>query len=1024
MRCERCYKSMKKSRKVGPLPCVLRSPLTSIAQKLRDLRAWIGSPPPNDLYHDSNEKRLEETCEWIFHRNKFLEWQAPATTAKVLWIKGPAGFGKTILCAKLVQAIEETATAPMAYFFLSTNFEDRDNPFLAMRSWLISLVLKSPVAFDIVSKRRLSQHEQRAPQSTIVQLFREVTMAIPGCTFILDGLDECTGMVDTDTKSVTHFLKELRNAVLDTNTRLLILSRPAAVIQQGLSLFPGYSVYNIELDDVGPDLATFASDVVKRKLAKEDEEWKLSIAQKMKSRCEGQFQWIKLQESSLRKGLGRRSLERVIDETPPGLDALYDREWNRINSMGDTDRQRALSLLRWVAFAMGPLTVGEVAEAVLITEDSQELPVDDFPERIDEDYIESMILGLCGSLLEVKQPAIYRSLRDTTYSDSNDIAETNHNEDVRFGVPPRDKKVHLTHFSVKEYTSFRLSPMGGSLGNEKLRSFVESQEHMALAKCCVRYIILKSVWDESPEQQNKHYNARFLYYAATKWHHHYKLVARPDSDLNEEIWALFDKRKPIWPTWSRYLLGDPSSTITDGEWKAYGAIHVAASMNLTHVVARLLQDGNSDPNYRLQNGDTALHQACFHGCKEVAAQLLENGAELDAVNMSGDTALHLASMFDHGEMVAILIERGANVHAKAYLDQTPLHYASSTGHIHVARLLLDAGADPRSKSAHGYTPIVAATIGNHISMVQLLLDRGADQGADINTAADELSRALCEACEEGFLELIKLLVNRGADIKSRTTGGRKLTPLYSAILGGHLEAVSFLLDQGCSTEEVYVAQGKPLHYASVSEHSHIAKLLLQRGANIEARDNCGRQPIHLAAYAGRAGTVKLLVEKGADTKSRDYNGRTPISHASESGRMSVVQLLLTTYSDDLRVTDYYRRSPLHYACQGGRGDVVRLFIQSKDVKALLDRRDAWGSTPLSMAVRRGHEDVVIALMATKLVDLKSKDDLGRSLAWWASRQQQPSILLRRILPNEDSAFGRDEDSCAKEPETWGTYCDL
>ncbi|WZH39190.1 NACHT domain-containing protein [Fusarium acuminatum] len=472
----------------------------ALTRTLRDLSTWLGAPPPNDIYHDSSEKRLEKTCEWILHRDKFLQWQAPTTTAKVLWIKGSAGFGKTVLCAKLVQEVERTTVTPMAYFFLSTKFEGRENPFLAMRSWLTSLVLESQVAFDIVSKSRLSQHEQKAPQSTIIRLFGEITMAIPGYT-----------------KSVSHFLNELRKAITKTNTRLLILSRPAAVIQQGLSLFPGYSIYDIELDDVGPDLAAFASDVVKRKLTIKDEAWKLSIAQKIKDRCEGQFQWVKLQEGSLRRGLSKKRLEKVIDETPSGLDALYDREWNRINSMGSEDKQRALSLLRWAAFALYPLTVGQIAEAVLITEDCEELPVDERPECIDEDYIESMILELCGSLLEVRQPTI---------NNADDIAEPGQQKQVGSGILLRDQEVHLTHFSVKEYILLKFFSTRVLLPNETLRSFIESQEHMFIAKCCLRYISFMDAWDETMQHDGKGGSRGFLFYAVMKWEHHYKLCLK------------------------------------------------------------------------------------------------------------------------------------------------------------------------------------------------------------------------------------------------------------------------------------------------------------------------------------------------------------------------------------------------------------------------------------------------------------------------------------------------------------------
>lgn len=929
---------------------------------MRDLGTWLGGPPPNDIFHDSSDKRLEGTCEWILHRDIFLQWQVPTTTAKVLWIKVPAGFGKTVLCAKLVQEIERTTAAPMAYFFLSTKFEGRENPFLAMRSWLTSLVLKSQVAFDIVSKSRSSQHEQKATQSTIVRLFGEVTMAIPGCTFVLDGLDECTGMADTDTTSISHFLNELREAIAKTNTRLLILSRPAAVIQQGLSAFPGYSIYDIELDDVGPDLAAFASDIVERKLTMKDEAWKLSIAQKIKDRCKGQFQWVKLQGGSLRRGLSKKRLERVIDETPSGLDALYDREWAIIDSMGSEDKQRALSLLRWAAFAMYPLTVGQIAEAMLITEDCEELPVDERPENIDEDYIESMILEFCGSLLEVKQPDLRDANGDTgSFSNgADDYAEADQHKQLKSGALTQDQEVHLTHFSVKEYILLKLSPPGPLLPSETHRSFIESQEHMAIAKCCLRYISLEEVWHELKQLDDEDTSMQFLDYASMEWEHHYKLVRTPDSHLREAIWSLFDAGSKSGYFWRHFVKSQLGSLdILGGNVKAPSPLHMAASMSLTYVVARLLQEGDVDPNDPTEDGCTALHFACTYNNKETAKLLLDNGADPGAKSISGFTALHFASMLDHGELVTLLMERGADVDAGGNLDDTPPLHASSNQQNDMARLLLHEGADLHRASTDANFPTVSGQ-----------------------------------------------------------------TPLIAAVRGGNPEVMSLLFDEFGFTNETHEDQLTLLHYASMGEDPRVAKLLLERGANIEAKDGWGMRPIHYACFYGRARTVKLLVEGGGDTKAKDYGGRTPLSYAAGRGHESVVQLLLRECRHDPNPADHSGRDILHYACQEGRDEIVNFFIQAEEERPSLDQRDRWGSTPLSMAVRRGHTGVVKTLLATNLVDSTSKDDLGRTLLWWAIRQQQVEILNLLTGTNQRLPFGFKQDCCLEVPGDLDPYCDI
>ncbi|TIC90201.1 Vegetative incompatibility protein HET-E-1 [Colletotrichum higginsianum] len=365
-----------------------------IAETKRDLCAWLGSPSPNDLYDDSIQKRLDGTCEWILERDNVLGWLSPdisPDSASLLWINGPAGFGKTVLCAKLVEILSSKPQTPVAHFFLSSKFEGRDDPYAAVRSWVTTVSFSSPTALDVVHRKRLVQHEQVATRATIMKLFREVLQAVPFCTFVLDGLDECTWLGENrnDGDSVVRFLNELRQSITDTTARILVVSRNEPEIRQGLLQFPGFSEYAISPEDVRDDNVAYSRSIVNSKLPNKDEPTRLSISRKMADRSNGQFQWIKMQEGFLRKGRNKKQLEKDIDETPAGLDRLYDRTWERIERLRDAEKNRAFSLLRWAAFALRPLTVCEITEAVLINDDCDDLPLDELPDSVDEDYIET-----------------------------------------------------------------------------------------------------------------------------------------------------------------------------------------------------------------------------------------------------------------------------------------------------------------------------------------------------------------------------------------------------------------------------------------------------------------------------------------------------------------------------------------------------------------------------------------------------------------------------------------------------------
>jgi ankyrin repeat protein len=107
----------------------------------------------------------------------------------------------------------------------------------------------------------------------------------------------------------------------------------------------------------------------------------------------------------------------------------------------------------------------------------------------------------------------------------------------------------------------------------------------------------------------------------------------------------------------------------------------------------------------------------------------------------GFTALHLAAFFGNEADCAELLECGADVNAVARnpLRVQPLHSAAAGGHTAVARLLLEHGADPNARQEGGFVPLHAAAQAGNDELYGLLVASGADQDAttdDGRTVAD------------------------------------------------------------------------------------------------------------------------------------------------------------------------------------------------------------------------------------------------------------------------------------------------
>jgi ankyrin repeat protein len=138
---------------------------------------------------------------------------------------------------------------------------------------------------------------------------------------------------------------------------------------------------------------------------------------------------------------------------------------------------------------------------------------------------------------------------------------------------------------------------------------------------------------------------------------------------------------------------------------------------------------------------TIFEAAAVGRVERVHELLLLEAGFVDLWSPDGFTALHLAAFFGHVEIAAELLQRGADVNAVArnQLSVQPINSAAAGDHTDVVRVLLDHGADPNAREAAGFAPIHAAAHNGNDELYELLVVRGADQEAatdDGRTVAD------------------------------------------------------------------------------------------------------------------------------------------------------------------------------------------------------------------------------------------------------------------------------------------------
>ena len=196
------------------------------------------------------------------------------------------------------------------------------------------------------------------------------------------------------------------------------------------------------------------------------------------------------------------------------------------------------------------------------------------------------------------------------------------------------------------------------------------------------------------------------------------------------------------------------------------------------------------------------------------------------------------------------------------------------------------------------------------------------------------------------------------------------TAVHLAAEEGHKDVVKLLLDEGADPHgrkfEEADAQISPLHLAATQGHEDVVKLLIDSGHIVDHEDDDRMTPLHVAAENGHAGVIQLLIDGGAAPNIAESGGRTALSFAAEGGHEDVVKFFIDRGAD-VTIEERYLMMPLHWAAMNGHKGVVQLLLErgadpNKKAITLHGRR-----TPLDMANAKGHKDVVQLLCQAETV---------------------------------------------------------
>ncbi|RYP46525.1 hypothetical protein DL768_007272 [Monosporascus sp. mg162] len=755
------------------------------------LSAWINGIDTKNTYETALQYHHSGTCEWVIQLPEYHAWISGENPGpRLMWIHGPAGFGKTFLSAWIIRHLEQQKQAPLSYFFCVADNKLTRDPYAILQSWLT----------------QMAQQDEG-----IMLLFSAIGDAVQGCTFVVAGFDECT---DIDTGARYHhndprniFLCELLKNLRKTKSRVMVVSRDVPDIREYLGQDDSSESdtvkrleYGITAKDTTADVQSFSESMVNKKLSKKPEKLRQKIASQAAERSEGMFLWIKLLEQEISPGQNAKQLTKTVTEMPSGISDAYSRELEKIVRLSHAEKAKAVMILRWTLFAIRPLQVKQLAEALVVSdEDLDEYPEDDLPDTwydgfVDEDYVKEMILGRCGSLLQLRASS----------------SET----------PLADHTVHFVHFS----RNFGLADAVA--------------EDIRLSNICLRYLTLNTFKD-IPQNTEVY---PFLSYAAWAWYFHsFHEKPTPSEDIIHRTQKAFDPSISSWKVWTPLMEAELTDSDID-EW-----VNVSDTDSETDCE----RHGRSIS----QEVETPIYYASLLGLIDVVKWLEGQGLECGCAGGRFGFPLQAAVARNHVELVKYLLNRHVNVSQEGGQFGASIVAAAAMSTPEIVRILLSAGANVMAADESGWTALHHAAKRGNVEIVQLLLDRG----VNINAMTDTSLTATNLACLFGHRDVLSVLAQRGADLNSN--GNTAEPPLQVAIEKENESLVDVLLNNGVSANAVFPDGSTALNRAISS--LKLVKKLLEMGAMPDMADKEGWTPLQVAASYGDLGIVKALIDAGA-----------------------------------------------------------------------------------------------------------------------------------------------------------------
>ena len=299
--------------------------------------------------------------------------------------------------------------------------------------------------------------------------------------------------------------------------------------------------------------------------------------------------------------------------------------------------------------------------------------------------------------------------------------------------------------------------------------------------------------------------------------------------------------------------------------------HAAARLGRIDHLRGLIANDPAVVHARGGDGQLPLH---FASSVDIAALLLEHGANIDAIDVDHESTAAQWMMDGRHEVARYLVSRGCRTDilmAAALGDEALVrrHLSQDPGAI---RMVVSEKYFPKQNPRSGGTiynwtlgaskgPHVLAREAGHERLFRLLMEQSA------------VEQQLAIWCEVGDRDEVEAMLRKDPSIAQRLSADEH-RKLPDAARDEKLEPVRLMLDAGWPIDAPGQHRASALHWAAFHGHLELVRLLLERGAPLElVEPEYGGTPMSWAVFGSVHGwrcrtgqyaeVVEALLDAGA-----------------------------------------------------------------------------------------------------------------------------------------------------------------